>query len=141
MQSLQERIDATIKAGECVDRAIMPQVDEKDIPELLVHLASLGIHAYQRAVDPHTLKGYQRIVPAKVKGIARNNRVLLSKPILMSSDGIIIDGNHRAAAARVVGCHVEALILAAPFAEVFSHVCSFPKTYEYGNGNFHPITN
>lgn len=128
---LVARIQRTVENAECIDRAIMPQVDEKDVAELLQFLATRGISTYEDVISPRRLKGYQRIDKAKVRGIARALRAGATiRPSLISRDEIIIDGNHRSAAHRVIFMPQHVIVVAAPFTEVFGHVCEFPKTYE-----------
>lgn len=129
--NLVARVKATVENAECIDRAIMPQVDEHDISELLAFLASRGISTYEDVVSAHNLKGYQRIVAPKVRGIAKALKSGATiRPSLISRDQIIIDGNHRSAAHRVIWRPQHCIVIGGDFTDVFGHVCEFPKTYE-----------
>lgn len=129
--ALVERIQRTVDNAECIDRAIMPQVDEQDVAELLKFLASRGISTYEDVISPRRLKGYQRINKAKVRGMAKSLLKGASmRPTLISRDEIIVDGNHRSAAHRVIARPQHVIVIGGNFADVFGHVCEFPKTYE-----------
>ncbi len=136
-----EDIERTLDLSECILRASMPQVDEADIPALIDFLAGRGVDHQRIEVDPRTLRGFQRVVPSKVKGIIRTNLGLLKKPALVSADRGIVDGNHRIAAAKIIRQPVPILSFNREFARLIEDVYAFPKTYEYGDGNAHPVTN
>lgn len=128
---LVARIQRTVSNAECIDRAIMPQVDEQDVAELLQFLAARGVSTYEDVISPRLLKGYQRINAPKVRGIARRLRAGGTiRPSLISRDYIIVDGNHRSAAHRAISMPQHVIVIGADFADVFGHVCEFPKTYE-----------
>jgi hypothetical protein len=125
---------------ECIARAAMPQIDERDELELLAFLAKRGVTFDYRAFAPTELRFNQRIIPAKVHGVARHPE-LLDKPILVAADLAILDGNHRAAAARVLRRDLHGFWFGLPFIDMLGHLYAFPKTYEYGDGAFHPVRN
>lgn len=130
--NLVKRISRTIANAECIDREIMPQVDEHDIDELIAFLASRGYETVVRVVNPHDLRGYQRINKAKVHGMAKavRDKGLLLRPSLISGDEIIVDGNHRSAVHRILSRPQGVLQIEGRFEDIFGHVCEFPKTYE-----------
>lgn len=129
--NLVKRISRTIANAECIDREIMPQVDERDIQELLQFLASRGVSSYEDVISAHDLRGYQRINKAKVHGMAKALKAgMTMRPSLISRDKIIIDGNHRSAAHRVIWRPQHVIVIGGDFEDVFGDVCEFPKTYE-----------
>lgn len=130
-----------ITPTECIARGLMPQVDEPDIPALLDFLIKRGVDHVAMYVEARQLVAHQRIVPSKVRGILRANASLLDKPVLVSSDMAIVDGNHRVAVARVRKLAIPAVILARPFKEAVEIIFEFPRTYAYGDGAFHPVRN
>jgi hypothetical protein len=125
---------------QCIERATMPQIDESAYPALLAFLHGRGIASASRMFGPRELVFHQRIIPRKVHGVARHPE-LLAKPILVAADLAILDGNHRAAAGRVLRRDVAGLLFSLPFADMLPHLFAFPETYEYGDGAFHPIRN
>jgi hypothetical protein len=74
-----------------VPRPAMPQVDEKDLPRLVAD-AMTGPRVDFDVVPVRGLRAHQRIN----HGIAQamDPKVKL-KPVIVSSDGYIVDGNHR----------------------------------------------
>lgn len=129
LSDLQDRVAATVAAAECIDRAIMPQIDDEHLTEFIDYLRGRGVGARYVAMRPKMLRGFQRINRWKVRGMARAKAY--DKPILISRDDIIVDGNHRAAAARAAGSSlIGALMIDADFVDIFGLVCEFPKTYE-----------
>lgn len=129
--ALVERIRRTVDNAECIDRAIMPQVDEQDVAELLQFLASRGISTHEDVISTTRLRGYQRINKSKVRGMAKSLlKGATMRPTLISRDEIIVDGNHRSAAHRAIGRPQHVIVIDGLFADVFGHVCEFPKTYE-----------
>lgn len=119
----------------------MPQVDEADIPALVMFLRGRGIRVTYHAVAPNGLRMVQRVVFGKVRAIVRAERELLNKPVLVAVDRIVLDGNHRVAAARIRRVAVPIILVNRRFAEVVEDIFAFPKTYAYGDGQFHPIKN
>lgn len=126
---------------ECICRARMPQVDEADIPALLDYLTSKGVGHTPLVVEASSLRSVQHSVRWKVRAIARADVALLNKPCLVSLDGVVVDGNHRAAAARILRVLIPIILLHRQFAPVVEEIFTFPKTYAYGDGAFHPIRN
>jgi hypothetical protein len=70
----------------------MPQIDDKAYPALRLWLTDNAITFYQETVAPSELKPHQRIDVDKAIHIPPS---VLAIPLLVSSDGYILDGNHR----------------------------------------------
>jgi hypothetical protein len=119
----------------------MPQIDEADIPELLTFLSARGVAHERLNISASDIRLRQGIVPRKVRSIIRTNLDLLSKPCLVSADKVILDGNHRAAAARVARRQLGAIVFDQAFDPMLVHLYAFPKTYAYGDGGYHPVRN
>jgi hypothetical protein len=134
-------IREALTVHECIVRGLMPQVDEADIPDLVAFLRSRGIRVTRHAVSPRGLRRVQRIVLGKVRNIARAEEEILGKPVLVSVDRYVVDGNHRVAAAIIRRVTVPILLFNRPFAEVVEDIFAFPRTYAYGDGRFHPVRN
>lgn len=128
-----------MNAEQCIARGIMPQVDEKDIPELVAFLRSSGVKVLKTCLNPRIVRGKQKVDRTKVRAIPA---VVLSKPVLISSDLFVVDGNHRWMAAIWRGlASLDAYFIQLPFKETLEAIFKFPKTYYYADGNYHPITN
>lgn len=126
-----------LTVDQCIARGYMPQVDEADIPELLDFLAKRYVFARRLTVHPRPLRMYQRVVFGKVRALVRTPPT--DKPALVSLDRVVIDGNHRIAAARVRHTQTSVIVLGRAFADVIEDIFAFPKTYALGDGTVHPI--
>jgi hypothetical protein len=79
-----------------IRREYMPQVASKDYPELFIFLQKAGAKLSNKMVAAHELKPIQKefsdqgVTKSIGKGLS-----LEQKPLIMSSDGYIIDGHHR----------------------------------------------
>lgn len=120
-----------------VPRPEMPQIDEKDYPEFFEFVESQGWSYHKESCDPHTLYFHQRVV---WNSKTRINSEVLAKPILVSRDGYVLDGNHRATAHLQLDTDVPAIILNLDFESAIKLMFSFPKTYSYGDGKKHGQT-
>lgn len=123
-----------------VPRPIMPQVDEADMPALIEFLKAKGIVIREDEFDPHACKTEQRVDLAKVKGLTADNPIML-KPILVSMEPTVLDGNHRLAAHKIFGTKVKAIVLELAFEAAIAAIFEFPKTYAYGDGQPHAEAN
>ena len=143
MNSIEtDNVAEALTVGECIARRVMPQVDDEHLPELLEFLGTLGISYVSRHIDPRQLKGQQKIVTEKVKGIIRTNREMLQKkPSLVSHDRLIVDGNHRVGALRILKEPAPIYLFSEVFSVLLPAVFKFPRTYAYGDGKFHPVRN
>jgi hypothetical protein len=117
-----------------VPRPEMPQIDEKDYPEFFEFVESQGWSYHQENCDPKTLHFHQRVTWNSNTKITEE---VLEKPILVSRDGYVLDGNHRATAHLNLGTDTPAIILNLDFEPAIRLMFSFPKTYAYGDGKVH----
>lgn len=117
-----------------VPRAEMPQIDEKDYPEFFEFVKSRGCNYHQENCNPTILHFHQRVEWNAKTEITPE---VLAKPILVSYDGYVLDGNHRATAHKQRGTDVPAIILSLEFESAIKLMFSFPKTYAYGDGKTH----
>jgi hypothetical protein len=120
-----------------IPRAKMPQVDEKDIPELLVFLGNRGLSIKAGFIDPHEVKAHQAVNIAIVKAMEAHT---LAKPVLLSSDKAIIDGDHRWYRHILDNAMMPFIQIGCMFEDALMHIKAFPKTYELGDGVKHPIS-
>lgn len=59
-----------------ISRKFMPQIDEKDLVELLTHLAKVGIHCTFSTHPATSLVNHQEVDLVKVEGITHNQQAL-----------------------------------------------------------------
>jgi hypothetical protein len=105
----------------------MPQVDIDDYPALLTWALWQSISYSDETRDPHTLKAHQRV---NWQRVATMPDEIYKRPILISADGFILDGNHRAAAHRQRGEPVSCIVLGVPFFHALGVLYSFAGTTE-----------
>jgi hypothetical protein len=113
----------------------MPQVDMADLPGLLRHLwQHHRIGHVERQIAPSSL--LVRQCPNPIRVCTRTE--LLLKPLLVSSDLYIVDGNHRWARLMLDGWpHATCIVLSAEFDRAVRAVRTFPQAYSYGDGQDH----
>lgn len=111
-----------------VPRPDMPQVDEANLPELVARAFNAGISPAFEVVDPSTLRAHQRIDHAKAKAMPPG---VYLKPVLISADGYVLDGNHRwwSHVYRHEGV-MNAIRLGLPFEQAIAWLFELPFTYK-----------
>lgn len=111
-----------------IPRDRMPQIDEAYYPRLIAEATSKGPGVIFDTVDPRTLRAHQRVDHAKAKSMPERTRI---KPIIVSSDGYVIDGNHRWWA-NVHGNHdwINVIRLDMPFDPALIWLLRKPYVYE-----------
>lgn len=112
-----------------VPRPIMPQVDEKDYPTLvswLLHDKGVDV-TVNEACDPAALRAHQRVDRFHAERLPPG---VLDKPILVSGDSYVLDGNHRWWAHVHFGINpIPAIRILRPFEEAIGLLFEFPGTY------------
>lgn len=121
-----------------VPRERMPQIDEADLVEFTEFAISEGISFRRTSFCPKELRAHQRIDFERAMKIEES---VLRKPILVSTDHYILDGNHRWMQHAVRGLRVRAIELGLEFENGLDFMFRFEKTYSYGDGNFHDVKN
>lgn len=121
----------------CIPRDQMPQVDQKDLPAMFQWLASQGVTVNEEIMPPDRIRGHQKVNRSLVHKIPEE---ALEKPIVISEDNIVVDGNHRWATAhfRKRGS-IATYVIGAKFDEALELVRKCPQSYTYGDGNVHPF--
>jgi hypothetical protein len=123
-----------------INRNFMPQIDEDKMIPLLTYLAKIGVHSIFETKDASILESHQAVDQEKVDGICGNQEAL-SKPLLISSHGMVIDGNHRGAAHKKLGTkNVSVIVIPLPYEDALLAISQAPESYSYGDGNSHPQT-
>jgi len=121
-----------------VPRQVMPQIDEADLLAFVEFATFNGVEVEDREVDITELKFHQRVDMVKVHNLTEDE---LAKPLLVSEDLFVLDGNHRAVGHKLNGTPARCLVIKAVFEQAIGLLFSFPGTYSYGDGQFHPIRN
>jgi hypothetical protein len=108
-----------------VPRPIMPQVHQHDYPELIGFLFECGVETSWASIDPMKLSFHQRVSEGRV------HQVDESKPLIVSLDRYVLDGNHREEAHREDGTPCQCLVVHLPFGDAIEALLAFPKTETY----------
>ena len=119
----------TPKETQGILRSKMPQIATKDYEAYMAYMRKVGINAKKTKLKVSKLKALQKqfstdgIIRSMSKGSEKN-----SKPILVSRDGFVVDGNHRWLAARnTKQTDIDALQFDATKDEVMAATLAFPK--------------
>lgn len=135
-------VDKVYQGGEFlpfyIPRARMPQVDEKDYPDLMKFLKGQNVNVTNCVAAPKEFHAHQRI---NFDMAIQMDIAVLNKPVLTSLDYYILDGNHRWMGHVVRETQMNVIKIGLLFDAAISMLFKFPKTYSYGDGNFHPISN
>lgn len=115
-----------------VPRPVMPQVDECDLTALIEFVTFRGCETKEGKTDPDELHFHQRVDFDKCKKMKKET---LKKPVLISLDMFVLDGNHRTMEHKLLGTEVPYIMLCKPFEEAIGLLMAFPGTYEYCNGD------
>jgi hypothetical protein len=110
-----------------IPRSKMPQVDDGDIPSLLVFLGALDIGFSAGYIDPNTISAHQAIDVEKALAIPDK---WLKTPCLISKDGVVIDGDHRWYRHCVDKTLMPYLRIEEDFNTALEFIFKFPATYE-----------
>lgn len=104
----------------------MPQIKSEHRGAMTNFLAARGVTSTAETVDAATLKPTQReFSPAKVKQAAAF--IGTDRPILVSSDGHILDGHHQWLAKAQQDAPVKITRLSAPIADLLTAMKDFPS--------------
>lgn len=114
-----------------VPRQDMPQVDEVDYIPLLVHLAKKRANVEVLTASPDSLLFHQHVYEQYIPALGSPD---MDKPLLISKEGYVLDGNHRAAAHKRYGTQPVVIVIHRDFTDALRLLFSFPKTYTYGEG-------
>lgn len=110
-----------------VPRADMPQIDEVDQIKLIVDACTACPTPEIVVVNTASLRAHQRIDHNRAINMAPDVKL---KPIIISRDGYVLDGNHRWFAAAHDGQEmVVAIRLPMDFEQAIPWLLSLPYTY------------
>lgn len=121
-----------------VPRERMPQVDAADLPALFAFVERRGVAVSRCTASPRLFHARQRIDMERVVDM---DDALLAKPVLTSRDYYILDGNHRWMAHVLSRTKMSVMKIDLAFDDALDLLFAFPKTYSYGDGDYHPVTN
>ncbi len=111
-----------------VPRPIMPQVDEDQYKSLQTFGAFKGVPIHRISVDARHCHAHQRVDHFHASMMPEEVR---AKPILLSSDLYVLDGNHRwYAHVHTEDYQMAAYMIDKPFEEAIAFLFDFPGTYE-----------
>lgn len=111
-----------------VPRRHMPQIDEKHYEDLFRYIYDNGGKIKKEIVDPADLMSTQSEFSDKGVEAAMTNGKM-NKPIIISSDGYVLDGHHRWLAAKNAKIHkITAFRISLPAKEGLSMLINFPQT-------------
>lgn len=113
--------------GFYIPRAEMPQIDGADLPHLVATAFDGGHTPSFEIVDPHTLHAHQRVNHARALAMPPG---VYMKPILISADDYVLDGNHRwwSHVHRHEGV-MSAIRIGLPFDDAIAWLFKQPYTY------------
>lgn len=111
-----------------VPRDHMPQVDEHDLPALVAAaVAQNQLSPTFEVAKVHDLRAHQKVDMKRVRAMPDE---LLLKPILISRDGFVLDGNHRWTAHVLLNAPLTpAIKIGLNFGEAIDWLFTLPFTY------------
>lgn len=110
-----------------IPRDHMPQVDEADLPQLVALAYVAGLSPCFDVVSPNALRAHQR---ADHKRAATIPPMLLRKPLLVSVDGYVLDGNHRRMGNMMHKQPCNVIRIGLPFDKAIAWLFTLPFTYK-----------
>lgn len=112
-----------VATGGVIPRSAMPQIRNDDLPAFYNFARNQGVDVTTEEVKASSLKFRQVVDPAHAKAMPA---AILARPILVSQDNYVLDGNHRAAANAALGNKVTINRVGRPFKEAISVMFAFP---------------
>jgi hypothetical protein len=108
----------------------MPQIAEEDLPAFLAWLESKGVSSRLDRMPVGELKATQREINSD-KVEAMRGKVRATRPIVVSTDGYVLDGHHRWAALLVEDPlhQISVIRVALPIKVLLKVALEFPKSY------------
>lgn len=120
-----------------IPRERMPQIDAANLDEFLGFCGSVNVIVERGLImDPFELRAHQEVDLTKCIEMGEE---VLAKPVLLSSDLYVLDGNHRWMGHVIRKTQVPAIRLGIEFCAGLDLMFKYPGTYSYGDGNEHPI--
>lgn len=132
-----EKGNANLEKGLKIARHDLPQVKASDQKEFLDWLGAQGIGVDKKPVDPASLLPVQsQVNKPKIDKMIQDDKNgvfdIADKPVLVSNDGYLIDGHHRAIAAAANGKQMTGLQVDMTAKDLIKKLEEFPKTFKEG---------
>lgn len=115
-----------------ISRIKMPQIKSADVGEFTEFLKKNGVHLSSKHIAVRMLKPTQNeFDPKKVAELASAPETVLTKLVIVSSDGYILDGHHRYSALlhRDPKIKMEVLQADIKIEKLLDLAFKFPKTF------------
>ena len=114
-----------------IPRDKMPQVKSKDYDELIAFLKKRNIRMAKKKIKANQLKATQSNFNTDkiVQAVDKYKTLATAKPIIVSSDGYVIDGHHRWLGAVNVGGDISIMQASVKAKELLDAINDFPKTF------------
>lgn len=105
-----------------IPRPDMPQIGPGQLPDLLRFIRAQGVAVHRETDKPNELTRRQRVLFDPRLFDRRD----LRRPVLVSNDGVILDGNHRDEAHRLNGTIVPVERIDLPFRKAAQLLLKYP---------------
>lgn len=113
-----------------IPRHLMPQIDTSDMSKFKAFLSNHGIPNGFSSVNPKALKPIQQHVNRDKVESLKSNVEALKKPIIITSDGYIVDGHHRWIAASELNVNkIPCLVCKCPLDKFLRTAHEFDDSY------------
>ena len=114
-----------------IDQANMPQIHEHSYADMFVFLGAKGLTFEAGYIDSSLLKLHQEVDVAVAMALPPEKLV---KPILISKDNFVLDGDHRGYRHFVDKTQAPFIRINALFYEALGLLLAFPETYKLKRG-------
>lgn len=121
-----------------IHRDLMPQVDEADYPALFTWARERDVKVTKLQLHPGIVRPCQAVDQQLVRVMPQ---AVARKPILTSVEPFILDGHHRWAEHIKTGQLIHAVRFHLRWQDAIAFLFTFPRTYSYGDGKYHAVTN
>lgn len=109
-----------------VPRPEMPQIDESDLERFIDFALLQGVGITHAKRCPTTLRAHQRIDLDHALNMPPE---VAAKPVVVSADGYVLDGNHRWFFHARQGTDLNVIEVDLPFEEAIRLMFAYPATY------------
>jgi hypothetical protein len=110
-----------------VPRPVMPQIDECDQAGFVQFATQQGVVIRHDTYSPDQLKPHQRI---SIDHAINMSLDVAAKPIIISSDMFILDGNHRWYWHEQHDSKLNCIVVELEFEQAIKLMFNYPKTYD-----------
>lgn len=106
-----------------IARKEMPQIRSADLPAFAEWAEARGVNVSNKWIRASVLQFKQAVDAEHARAMPD---AVLEKPIVVSCDMVVLDGNHRAAANAALGNMANVVIVGLPFAGAVDLMFEFP---------------